>query len=297
MVAWGLCLSLWCAAGAEASEVRIPSVVVTLSEQVDVPARDAGQLKQILVKEGLVVEEGQLIGQIDDQDMQLLLARAATELRQARELAENDLKVRFARKSADVAKAELQRAQDAAEKFAKSVSRTELDRLQLVAERSVLEIEQAEADLLQLRRTSELKEHDYERVKLQVERRRLTAPITGVVVQWKKQRGEWLEPGTPTVRIIRLNRLRAEGFAPAKSLTPAAMGRPVTLTVDLPGQPGATFSGELTFVSPEIDPINQQVRFWAEIENPKMLLQPGHSGQLTILATAAKTARPAETDK
>jgi macrolide-specific efflux system membrane fusion protein len=278
------------AADPPAKEVQVPGVVVTLIDQVDVPAREAGMLMSLAIREGETVEEGRLIGHIDDRDVQLLKARAETEVAQARELFENDIKVRFAKKSHEVAKAELQRALDSVERFAKSVSKTELDRLRLVADRTELEIEQAEEDLKQAGLSLALKQNDLDRMQLLVERRKITAPFTGMVVQWKRRKGEWVEPGTPVVRLIRLNRLRAEGFAPATLLPLAAVGRAATLTIQLAGSPPQPFIGSLVFVSPEIDPVNGQVRFWAEIDNPQLKLLPGQSGSLTIHAHRRESA-------
>jgi macrolide-specific efflux system membrane fusion protein len=50
---------------------------------------------------------------------------------------------------------------------------------------------------------------------------------------------------------------------------------------------GATIEldGEISFVSPEVDPINSQVRVWAEFDNPKLLVRPGTSA-------VAKVAKP-----
>lgn len=280
-------LTAW-AADPVTSDVRLP-VVLTLIEQVDVPARESGMLLALTVTEGKTIEAGQLLGRIDDAEALVLLARATTDVKQAHELVENDIKVRFAKKSAEVATAELQRALDAAEKFAKSVSQTELDRLKLVADKSALEIDQAEYDLSQARLTLALKQHDLDRARLQVERRQILAPIAGMVVQWKRHKGDWLEPGTPVVRIVRLNKLRAEGFAPATRLTLADVGRSVMLTVDQADQ-SADLPGALTFVSPEVDPVNGQVRFWAEIDNPQTTLRPGQNGTLAL-----RTAMPAVT--
>lgn len=260
----------------------ISGVVLTLLEQADVPAQEAGVLTEIAAKAGLTVEAGQILGNIDAADAHVRLEKARTELAQTQAAAENDIKVRFAKKSADVAVAELQRAKDAAEKFDRSVSQTELDRLQLLADKSKLEVEQAHIDFAFAGLSRDLKQHDVQLAELSVQHRQIRAPITGMVVQWRKQPGEWVEPGQPVVRIIRLNTLRAEGFAPATLLDLQAVGAKVTLVVDLPNRPAAKFPGELVFVSPEIDPINGQVRFWAEIQNPKLELRPGQLGSIVI---------------
>ena len=163
-----------------------------------------------------------------------------------------------------------------------SVSQTEIDRLKLLADKAVLEIEQAELDLQQAKLALQVKQHDLDRAALAVERRSVVAPFPGMVVQWKKQRGEWVEPGTPVMRIIRLNRLRAEAFLDSKTLPLDLVGRPASLVFDVPGKASVSFTGKLVFVSPEIDPVNGQVRVWAEIDNHDLSLRPGQTGTLVI---------------
>ncbi|OYW20382.1 MAG: hypothetical protein B7Z55_07390 [Planctomycetales bacterium 12-60-4] len=273
------------------SPTVISGVVLTLMDQAEVPARESGVLMNRAIPEGRIVESGQLLGQIDDTDARLREAKAETEFQQARQISENDIKVRFAKKSADVAQAELQRALDAVNKFNKSVSQSEIDRLQLLADKAGLEIEQAAIDLTAAGQIRDLRERDKELAALSVAHRRITAPLTGMVVQWRKHIGEWVEPGTPIVRVIRLDKLRAEGFGPATLLTPDSVGMKVTFVTHL--QPGMQrqFVGELMFVSPEIDPVNGQVRFWAEVDNPKTVLRPGQMGELQISVTSADRSR------
>ncbi len=282
MTSWGLCLIAAAVAAEPVAALRIDNVLVTLIEQVDVPAQDAGVLLRVVVKEGQVVEAGQLLGQIDDREATLARERAQADWEQARRLAENDLKVRYATKAAEVATAELKRSKDSVSTVARSISQTELDRLQLIADKASLEIEQAQEDLAQARSQQTLKLNDLERTKLLVERRKLVAPLTGVVVQWKRHPGDWVEPGLPVVRVIRMHRLRAEGFATGKQLSPADVGRKVTFQVVSSDGPTAKYDGELVFVNPEVDPVNGESRFWAELDNPQLTLRPGQSGSLAI---------------
>jgi RND family efflux transporter MFP subunit len=269
------------------TELKIDSAQLTLIEHADISANEAGLLNEISVKEGETVEVGDTLAVIDGREAELLCQRAETEVEEARSLAENDIKVRFAKLSAAVADAELKRAKESHEKFPKSVSQTELDRLKLLADKSVLEVEQAQADLQQARRSLRVKEHDLERTRLALRRRTIVAPFPGMVVQWKKQRGEWVEPGTPVMRLIRINRLRAEAFVASQSLPAKLIDRPVILIVQTPaanGEPATTkkHEGKLVFVSPEVDPVNGQVRIWAEIDNSDLSLRPGQSAALVI---------------
>jgi len=269
------------------TELRIESAQLTLIEHADISASEAGLLGSLVVKEGETVDAGSTLARIDDRDAKLIRERAETEMEEARSLAENDIKVRFAKLSAAVADAELKRARESNETFPKSVSQTEIDRLKLLADKSVLEIEQAELDLQQARRSLRVKEHDLARASLALERRHIVAPFPGMVVQWKKQPGEWVEPGTPVMRLIRINRLRAEAFVASQALPKNLVGRPATLIVDTPSSGSSQKStskhpGQLVYVSPEVDPVNGQVRIWAEIDNSDLSLRPGQTATLLI---------------
>ena len=131
---------------ADDEPIRIDSVLLTPVEQVEVPAQEAGILSRVVIREGAMVEQSDLLAGLDDADAQLERSRAELELEEARRRAENDIKVRVAEKAAAVAAAELQRALDSQTRYPKSVSETEVDRLRLTAEHADLEVEQAEYD-------------------------------------------------------------------------------------------------------------------------------------------------------
>lgn len=293
MVRFALSIVLSAAVAGSASEqsvdeIEIPSALVKLIEQVDVPAREAGVLAAVAADEGQMVEEGELLAQIVDTEARLAEEKAQIELEIARRNAENDVNTRFANKSVEVAKAELRRSTESIEKYPKSISDSEMDRLRLIVDRAVLEVEQAERELEIAEFTRQIKENGYKSAQEKVERHRITAPIGGVVVQVNRHRGEWVEPGEMVVRILRLDRLRAEGFLPVRYLRHDLQDWQVKLTVDLPGNPGAEFPGKVVFLSPEIDPVNSQISIWVEIENKDLRLRPGMRAKMTIMVPPPK---------
>jgi len=292
MNAWAAtCLVSLALSGADlagsSGAVGIESVLVTLIEQVDVPARDAGVLSKLPAREGQVVEPGAVLAEMEDQEARQSVERAQLELDVARKEAANDLKVRFARKSHEVALAELQRATESVEKYKRSVSQSELDSLRLTADGAALEVEQARHDLEIAQLNCRLKENELHVVTGRLERLKIVAPLAGMVVQIKRHRGEWVEPGNPIVRVVRMDRLRAEGFLDARLASAALDGRSVTLTVELADKKSGKFHGKIVFISPEVNPVNGQVRVWAEIENPKLELRPGVQGSLVIDGAAS----------
>jgi RND family efflux transporter MFP subunit len=275
-------------AASAAEPIKLDSVLLTLIEQVEVPAREAGELSAMHVREGQLVKEGTLLAQIDDRDAQLAARKARFECDIAAKEAGNDVHVRFHKKSREVAEAELRRAIESIEKYRKSVSETEMDRLRLTAEKTGLEVEQAELELAKAKLTERLKDNDVKIAERSIERRNVVSPIDGMVVQILHRRGEFVEAGHTVLRVLRINRLRAEGLLNARDLRGEPVGRRVTLTVMVPGSGETQFAGKVVFVSPEINPVSGQTKVWAEIENPDLLLRPGLNGAMTIEAEAAK---------
>lgn len=335
-----------------ADPIKVQSTFLRVLEEAEIPAREPGVLNTLDVHEGDYVKAGQLLGQLDDDDVKLAVSRAEIDLaiaqRQAQNTlpvrtaeallreaeqdrtqaglsqriaamkAANDVAVRHATKSRDTSKAEFERAVQARKAFEKSISQTEIDRLKLILERNELEIEKAQfekelADLQQQIESSgiaqqdqivarlrlsveqaewqkevdaltrDLKSRALEQARLQLARRSIRSPLDGVVVQVYRQRGEWLEPGQRVLRVVRLDRLKVEGFVDSRTVNSSMRGSPVRVRVQpVDGDKPVIVKGKLVFISPEIDPVNGQVRVWAEVENPDHLLSPGLPAEMVI---------------
>jgi macrolide-specific efflux system membrane fusion protein len=285
-----LVLSGLMSVGLGTEPIEVESVLLAPIQEVEVPAQEAGLLQQMTVAEGAMVKEGDLLAQIDDTDAKLEKTRAEIELDNARRNASNDIKVRVAVKASEVAAAELQRGLESQKRYPKSVSETEIDRLRLTADHAKLQVEAAKYDFETAQLALRVQENQVQRAARQVERRRILAPVSGRVVQLFREQGEWIELGQPIARVLRVDRLKAVGSLDARRLDGDPTGRSVRLKVESP-QPGqAEFRGRVTFVHSEVNPVNGQLDFWAEIENPDLQLRPGLRASLTI------SDKPAGTD-
>ncbi len=259
-------------------------MLIRIDEQVEVPAREAGVLAAVNVREGQMVERGACIAQIEDDEARIAADRAKIEMDVAKANAENDVGVRFAKKSREVVEAELRRSSEALDRYAKSISASEMDHLRLLVDKSKVEIEQAEHEYKIAGYTRQIKMTDYQAAQQAVSRRKVTAPLGGVVVQVSRHCGEWVKPGDSIVRIVRLDHLRAEGFLSSQYVSPKLDGLKVKLIVDLPGRgaAGAEFAGKIVFVDPEIDPVNAQVHLRVEIDNEGLRLRPGMRAKMQL---------------
>jgi len=269
-------------AGLRAEPIEVESVLLAPIQEVEVPAREAGLLQRMAIAEGAMVKEGELLAQIDDTDAKLQQTRAEIELDNARRNASNDIRVRVAVKAAEVAEAELQRGLESQKRYPKSVSETEIDRLRLTADHAKLQVEQAKYDFETAQLALRVQENQVQQAARQVERRRILAPVSGRVVQLFRQQGEWIELGQPLARVLRVDRLKAVGSLDARQMHGDPTGRPVSLKVELPETGQTECPGRVTFVQSEVNPVNGQLDFWAEIENANLQLRPGLRASLKI---------------
>jgi RND family efflux transporter MFP subunit len=280
LIALGMAWSF--AALASGQDLQIPAALVKLIDQQDVPAREPGNILSLAGEEGFAAQVGTLLVQLDDTEARLAQQRAKVELAIAEHAAASNVELRAAERTYQSAAADLRRAEDARDRLRETVTETELERLRLAADQAKLAIEKNREAQAVAALTRDLKKVEVAAADRQLARHHVLAPFSGVVVQIYKRPGEWAEAGEKVVRLIRLDRLRVEGFLDAALASQNLENRPVKLTIDLPGKPGAVFTGTVKFVSPEIDPFNRSVRVLAEIENPSLTLQPGLRGTLTI---------------
>ena len=266
---------------AEAETLRVDSVVLKAMQVAEVPAQQVGLLEKIVVAEGQRVEQGQLLASLDVRQAEIAVARAKLEFAQAEAKASNEIQVLYAEKALEVAKAELQRSSESIEQFAKSISQSQLDVERLTVEKLTLERRQAEHELVLERFGVQLKQAELEAAQLNYSQHQLTAPFAGHVVLVRGRVGEWVEVGARVLRLVAVDKLRAEGFLAAEQASTALIGQPVTMSV-VSGDKQTQVTGTLRFVSPEMEPVTRQVRVWAEIPNTDGDLRPGQQGTLEI---------------
>jgi len=281
---WVVCLTIFSLASmaCSAEPLVVESALLRLTQQVEVPARAQGVISAIHVSEGDAVDQGTLLAQMDDVEARLLEGRAAIELQLNKEKVINDVEIRSAQRAVVFNQAEFKRVERASRDTPGSITISELEETRFRAEQAELDLEKAQHERRQDQLSADLKTKELELSQHNIDVRKIVAPINGVVVEVLRQPGEWVEPGEKVLRIVRMDRLRAEGMVHIRDLPPDLRGAPVSITMELPGKGETTFQGKIIFVSPEISPVNGQVRVWAEVDNKDGLLKPGLRPRMTI---------------
>jgi multidrug resistance efflux pump len=231
--------------------------------------------------------------------------------------AENDVSVQASKKAELVAANELKRATEARRQFVDSVSQSEIDNLRLSYERTVLETKQAEfervIDGLQAEAEAEaanshqlgvdrytlelaqakveqrvqelqaqLQMHQLKLAELASSMQVIQSPIDGVVVERYRNLGDWVKAGEPVIRVIRLDRLRAEGFITADQLDHVAVDQKVQLTIERSEKNTVQREGVVKFISRELEPVSGEIRFWVEFDNANLDVLPGMRLTLSV---------------
>jgi len=272
--------------GGSLQQAVIPRCLVSVLNEVDVPTEESGRLIALQVKEGNIVALGQPIGQLDDQQARLSREAAMLERDAALTRANDDIEVRFARASLNVAEAELSQSLEINRKRTGAVTLSEIRRLKLASHRAELQIDRSNLELKVGMMNAKVQEAAVKSADAAIARRRLSAPLPGVVLTTYHEPGEWLDAGEPVVRIVRMDVLRVEGFLSAGNFSPAEIdAKKVVVEVELERGRREQFAGVVSFVSPLVHAGNKY-RVRAEVTNRAQgrhwLLRPGMEAKMTI---------------
>ncbi len=269
-----------------ADSVTLPNCLLSLDEEAQIPAQESGRLTKIPVREGQSVSAGDLLAQIDDDIPRMQYNVAYYKLKVAEKEALDDINIRYAEAAAKVAEADYKQALEANAKVPGTVPQAEVRQRLLKLREMELSIEKAQKDMAIAVLQKQVSEAELQANKVNLERRKLTAPLDAVVVELARHEGEWVQAGEPVMRLVRVDRLRVEGFLNAKDFRASEIqNRPVTVVVALARGGRETLQGRIVYVKPLVE-AGGDFLVRAEIQNRKendaWVLSPGMNAEMTI---------------
>jgi membrane fusion protein (multidrug efflux system) len=101
----------------------------------------------------------------------------------------------------------------------------------------------------------------------------VSAPFDGLVARRMVSRGEYVTPGQKLFELVALDPIEVEFHLPEVDSSRVAAGQ--TVDVRVAPFPDETFDGQVTVVSPTIDPRSRTLRVKAQLANPEGRLRPG----------------------
>ncbi|WP_197524847.1 efflux RND transporter periplasmic adaptor subunit [Botrimarina hoheduenensis] len=274
---------------ADRADPRIEKCLIDFLYDVEVPGEESGVLVFLGVKEGDLVEAEQLIAQVDDRDVRQGYRIAQYGKRAADARAEDDIEIVYSRAAAAVAREDWQEMEQAHLRVNKSTTENERRKAKLEYDRSKLAIEKAEKDRILAKLDADTKQAELDAAQIAVDKRRVLAPFTGVVLEVLRDEQEWVQPGEPIVRIAQLDTLKIDGFLYFDEYDPGEIdGCEVTVEVTAGRGRVHEATGRIVHVDPRAQPMGKRYRYRvrAEVANRQVkgrwLLQPKLPTTMTI---------------
>jgi macrolide-specific efflux system membrane fusion protein len=252
---------------------------------IQVPAQDAGLLVGILFRVGSDVKKGDVLAQIDDTEPKMRGRVALYQKNKADTEAKNDIRVRYARKAAEVSKQEHANALKVNATVRDAIPKGEVRRLKLAWDQADLQIENSilEQELSSLE--VKVKQAEVDAAREAIERRKIKARFDGTVAEIYAQAGEWVQAGQPILQLINTNEMLVKGTVNSSEYDPQDIeGRKVTVQVTLARGRTIPFTGTVIHVGS----VERATGFdvWASIpnqlENGRPVLRDGMTGDMTI---------------
>ena len=263
LIALGVAALLLSRGGGNASApVELPGVVVASAVSLDVPieldasgelqARDetsvaaevAGRVTRILVDEGGAVPSAGVVLEIDPERRQLELDAAIARVAQAQARLEKDRR----------------QTERVRELFQSNVtSKAALDEAETTLRLAVAQAEAERAD----RGVAQRAREDAS----------VKAPFAGLVSHRHVNVGEFVQAGTKLFDMVSLDPVEVVFALPEIDSSRVQLGQ--TVDVTLSPFPGEVFRGQVSMISPTIDPVTRTLRIKALLPNPEGKLRPG----------------------
>lgn len=277
---------------AAAEDPVLYGCLVKLDEDIKVPAPEAGVLVQVSVKEGSLVRQGDVLAKIYDEEVQIQKRAAEYARGAAHKAAKDDVQERYARASAAVAQKKYESSMQANQRVPGSISQVDIDKDKLEWDASILSTEKAIHDRALAGYEYGQKDAEFRGALLAMQRRQIKAPFDGEVTTIYRHQDEWVSPGDPIVRLVKLDTMLVEGALEISAFDPhEVMGCDVVVEVEMARGRKEQFTGRLVYVSSMVR-LDGRYIVRAEVANRqeygRWLLRDGMTAKMTVrLNTAA----------
>jgi len=270
----------------------VTDAVLYPRDQAAIVPKVVSSVKKWFVDKGSRVKAGQLLGELENQDLtgaqmksQGGYAQAEVTYQMTVQKSAQDLK--FAKQSLDSA----QKLYDSRAALYKegAVSAKDLDdaSVALSQAKNTYDLAQKQYDLKVAEGAMNAAKGDSESANAQLSYTKITSPIDGVITDRPYYPGETPAAGTPVITVMDLSQIVARAHVAQLEAASLKVGNTATITI--PGQ-STVVKGKVTLVSPSVDPNSTTVEVWVQAPNPKGSLRPGTSVRVAMVAETVKDA-------
>ncbi|WP_337175901.1 HlyD family efflux transporter periplasmic adaptor subunit [Paludisphaera sp.] len=231
------------------------------SVQVDVSAKYPGRVERIFAREGDLVRPGQVLAQMDTDELEAQLAAGKAKIAQAKET-ESKIKADIVSHEAG-ARFQRQQFRRDSELFSRRyISREEMEQTRTKIDVAESQLEAAKAQLLANERAIEAATADVQYIQAKIVDHTLVSPVTGRVLYRLAEEREVLAAGGKVLTLVNLDDVYMEIFLPSLQAARIDIGAEARIVLDALPQYAAR--ARVTFISPEAQFTPKQVETRAE---------------------------------
>jgi HlyD family secretion protein len=231
------------------------------SVQVDIAAKYGGRIKEILAKEGDLVEEGQVLARMDTSEQDAELAKNKATLAENRQ-AEVQVKTEITKSESELKLAEQEHTRSKALFDRRVVSREEYDQYRTKWETAKATLDGSRAKLKTAEQSTSAAVAVVKQTEVRIEDAVLKSPVKGRVLYRLAEPAEVVALGGKVLTLINLNDIYMEIFLPAQEAARVKVGADARIELD--ARPGYAAPATVSFVSPEAQFTPKQVETRSE---------------------------------
>jgi RND family efflux transporter MFP subunit len=264
-------------------------------QEIEVHAKIAGYLKQILVDVGDRVKAGQVLAILEIPEMQdEAIQAAATKRRSEAELVRARSELERAESAHQATHLSYQRMSTAAKTRPGLIAQQEIDDALARDRVTEAQVATAKAAITAAEQQVAVSESSAERVRTMQAYMRITAPFAGVISKRYADTGAMIQAGTasqsqamPVVRLSQNDRLRLVLPVPESVVPDIHIGTPVEVRVQTLGR---SFEGHVSRFAERVASNTRTMETEVDVPNPRMQLVPGMYAEGLITLESRKHA-------
>ena len=225
---------------------------------VEVAPKVDGRLREIPVRLGDPVTEGQVVGRVEDDELQQQLSQ--------REASYEVARATVRQREADLALARTTRERSRTLFARELVARQELDDAEARHQAAQAQLDLARAQFDEAgARLAELR--------INLENTVLLSPVDGFISRRYLDPGAYVTSNTAVVSVVDISLVRLVANIVERDLR--MVGEGVTAHIEVDAFPDESFTGRVARVAPVLDPATRTAEIEIEIPNPDFRLKPG----------------------
>jgi HlyD family secretion protein len=272
-------------------EVDVDAILYPRDQAAIVPKVSA-PVKKFYVNRGSRVRAGQLLAELENQDLVGALTenqggyqQAEASYQSALQKAQQDLKL--AKEVLDTQQRLYESRLTLFKEGAGSAKDVDDANISLTQARNQYDLAQKQLDLKAAEGQLTSAKGRSASAEAQLSYTKIVSPIDGVVTDRPYYPGEMAPSGSPIITVMDLSQVVARAHLSQQDAAYLKVGNPATISV--PDQ-GPEAHGKVTLISPALDPNSTTVEVWVQAPNARDHLKPGASAHVKIVAETVPDA-------